>query len=65
MKYKVISTAAGYIVQNTVTYGVVAGPYSSEAQAKSVVHKLSGTVINVVKETEKEFVNNLNSTGDK
>lgn len=41
MKYQVVSTKAGYIVQNVQTYSVVAGPYSSKDQALATVNKLN------------------------
>lgn len=65
MKYRTVNTAAGWIVQNTITYSVVAGPYSSENQAKGVVNKLVGVVKPLVKEAEKLLISNLNYAGDK
>jgi cell division protein FtsN len=37
----VVSTKAGYVVQNTTTYVVVAGPYQSREQAAIVLNNLS------------------------
>ena len=42
MKYTVVQTKVGWIVQNIDTYVVVAGPYTSREQALGVVKKLSG-----------------------
>ena len=41
MKLIIVNTKAGYIVQNAVTYVVVAGPYQSREQAVIVSNKLS------------------------
>lgn len=41
MKYQVVETKVGYIVQNTQTYTVAAGPYSSKEQALATVNKLN------------------------
>jgi len=40
MKLIIVNTKAGWIVQNTQTYVVVAGPYQFKPQAEAVVAKL-------------------------
>jgi len=39
--YNIIQSKVGWIVQNSRTYLVVAGPYATKQQAENVVAKLS------------------------
>ena len=65
MKYRLVESKAGWVVQNTSTYSIVAGPYDSKTQASAVCFRLSTEVKKVVKEVEAEVVYNLNTVGDK
>lgn len=41
MKFQVVDTKVGWVVQNMQTYTIVAGPYGSKNLAQAVVKKLN------------------------
>ena len=41
MKYMLVYSKAGWIIQNTNTYAVVAGPYNNKTDAENALNKLN------------------------